>query len=161
MNTTYEMIEEHINKILTLMDFDATCSVEEKIDTKSDRKVYRCAIKTQSDSRFLIGQKGANLYALEHIMRTILHKNHLSDHLNIDINGYKEDKDRVIVNIAKDAADQALREKKPIVLRPMNAYERRLVHTTLCDDTRVETESIGEGENRKTIVKPQSIMESL
>jgi spoIIIJ-associated protein len=43
----------------------------------------------------------------------------------------------------------------------MNAYERRIVHMNIADDKRVETESIGEGEDRKVIVKPKSIMNSL
>ena len=161
MSNAYETIEKSVEKILELMDFDATCSVKEEIDTQSDKKAYMCSIKTNSDSRFLIGQKGTNLYAFEHIIRSILYKNDFLDRVSLDINGYKEDKDRMITNTAKDAANQAAREKKPIVLRPMNAYERRIVHMTVCDDTRVETESIGEGENRKVIIKPQSIMESL
>jgi spoIIIJ-associated protein len=81
--------------------------------------------------------------------------------MSIDINGYKADKDRAVKNIAKDAANQAAQEKKPIILRPMNAYERRIVHMTVADDDRVETESVGEGEDRKVIIKPQSIMGSL
>lgn len=161
MSNAYEVIEESVEKILELMDFDASCSVKEEIDTRSNKKAYICSIKTNSDSRFLIGQKGTNLYAFEHIIRSILYKNDFSERVSLDINGYREDKDRMITNIAKDAADQAFREKKPVVLRPMNAYERRIVHMTICDDTRVETESIGEGEDRKVIIKPQSIMESL
>ncbi len=161
MRNAYNIIESSVEKILELMDFTATCSIKEEIDTKSNKKAYICTIKTATDSRFLIGQKGSNLYAFEHILRSILYKNGFSDRVSLDVNGYKEDKDRVLTHIAKDAADQAAREKKPVVLRPMNAYERRIVHMTVCDDTRVETESIGEGENRKVIIKPQSIMESL
>lgn len=161
MSNAYETIENSVEKILDLMNFDATCSIKEEIDMRSDKKVYLCSIKTSVDSRFLIGQRGANLYALEHIIRSILYKNGFSERITIDINGYKEDKDRMITNIAKEAAAQAAREKKPVVLRPMNAYERRIVHMTICDDTRVETESIGEGEDRKVVIKPQSIMEQL
>jgi spoIIIJ-associated protein len=161
MSTTYDIIEQSVEKILNLMDFDASCSVKEEIDPSSDKKIFACTIKTNTDSRFLIGQKGTNLHALEHIVRSILYKNSITDRVSLDVNGYKEDKDRMVVNIAKNAADQAFREKKPVILRPMNAYERRIVHMTICDDNRVETESIGEGEGRKVVIKPQSIMKSL
>lgn len=161
MSNAYETIESSVEKILELMDFEASCSIKEEIDPRSDNKTFVCSIKTQSDSRFLIGQRGTNLYALEHLLRSILYKNGFTDRVSVDINGYKEDKDRMIVSIAKDAADQAFREKKPVVLRPMNAYERRIVHMTVCDDMRVETESIGENDERKVVIKPQSIMESL
>ncbi|MFA5986705.1 MAG: R3H domain-containing nucleic acid-binding protein [Parcubacteria group bacterium] len=162
MSNPHEIIEASIEKILHLMDFsDATISIKEEIDSKTDVKTFLCSLKTQKDSRFLIGQHGSNLYALEHIIRSILNKDGFLERINLDINGYKEDKDRMITHIAKDAADQAHREKKPIILRPMNAYERRIVHTTISGDMRVETESIGEKDDRKVIVKPRGIMQSL
>ena len=161
MSTAHETIETSVDTILQLMDFDANCSIKEQLDPQTDKKIFTCSITTKTDSRFLIGQHGSNLYALEHIVRSILYKNGYTDRMNIDINGYKADKDRAITNIAKDAANQAAQEKKPIILRPMNAYERRIVHMTVADDTRVETESVGAYEDRKVIIKPQSIMNSL
>ena len=161
MKNAYETIESSVEKLLELMNFTATCSVKEIIDPKTDKKAYICTIKTKSDSRFLIGQHGSNLYALEHIIRSILYKNGHIERVSIDINDYKEDKDRMITNIARDAADQAHREKKPVILRPMNAYERRVVHMTISTDERVESESIGEGEDRKVVIKPQSMLKTL
>lgn len=160
MNTR-TLIEESIKKILTIMNFTAECSIKEELDTTMNRVKYICFINATTESNFLIGQKGANLYALEHIIKTILHKNNINDFVTIDINGYKKDHDRHIARIARDGANQAHQEKKPIVLQPMNAYERRIVHTNIASDTRVETESIGTGENRKVVIKPQSIMKSL
>lgn len=161
MNNAHEIIESSVEKILELMDFNVTTSVKEEIDTQTDTKTFLCSIKTQKDSRFLIGQHGSNLYALEHILRSILNKEGLSERISIDINGYKEDKDRMITNIARESADQAHRERKPVILRPMNAYERRIVHMTICADDRVETESIGEKEERRVVIKPRGIMQSL
>lgn len=161
MSNAHQIIETSVEKILALMDFQVTTSIKEEVDPQSDLKTFHCTIKTQHDSRFLIGQHGTNLYALEHIMRSILNKEGLSERISIDINGYKEDKDRMITNIARDAADQAHRERKPVILRPMNAYDRRIVHMTIHNDDRVETESIGEKEERKVVVKPRSIMPSL
>jgi predicted RNA-binding protein Jag len=161
MNTAHETIEKSVEKILKLMDFNAECSIKEQLDAQTNKTIFICSITTKTDSRFLIGQHGSNLYALEHILRSILYKNGYTDRMSIDINGYKADKDRAVKNIAKDAANQAAQEKKPIILRPMNAYERRIVHMTVADDDRVETESVGEGEDRKVIIKPQSIMGSL
>ncbi len=159
MSNANETIEKSVKRLLELMDFDAECSMKEQIDPKTDKKTFTCSIKTQHDSRFLIGQHGSNLYALEHLIRSILYKSGHTDRVNIDINGYKEDKDRVIANIAKDSANQAAREKKPVILRPMNAYERRIVHMTIADDTRITTESVGERDDRKVIIKPQSVID--
>ena len=159
MNNAHETIEESVKKILDLMNFDAECSIKEELDQKTNRSCFICSITTQTDSRFLIGQHGSNLYALEHLIRSILYRSGHIARVSIDINNYKAEKDKMIANIAKDAATQAALEKKPIVLRPMNAYERRIVHMNIADDDRVETESIGEGEDRKVIVKPKSIID--
>ncbi len=161
MNDTREIIEKSIYKILELMDFDTECSIKEELDQKTNRSCFICSITTKTDSKFLIGQHGSNLYALEHLIRSIIYKNGHNVRVNIDINDYKAEKDKMIANIAKDAATQASLEKKPIVLRPMNAYERRIVHMNIANDDRVETESIGEGDERKVIIKPTSIMNSL
>ncbi len=159
MDNAHETIEESVRQILQLMDFDADYSIKEQLNQKTDRTSFICSITTQSDSRFLIGQHGSNLYALEHLLRSILYRNGHTARVSIDINNYKEEKDKMIANIAKDAATQASLEKKPIVLRPMNAYERRIVHINVADDDRVETESIGEGLDRKVIIKPKSIID--
>ncbi len=161
MNNAHEIIDESIQKILNLMNFDAEYSIKEELNQKTNHSSFICSITTQNDSKFLIGQHGSNLFALEHLLRSIIYKNGHNIHLNIDINDYKKQKDQLIANIAKDAAIQASLEKKPIVLRPMNAYERRIVHMNVADDNRVETESIGEGDERKVIIKPKSIMNSL
>jgi len=161
MSNAHETIEKSVYKILELMDFDAECSIKEELNQKTNRSCFICSITTQTDSRFLIGQHGSNLYALEHLIRSIVYSSGYNARISIDINDYKAEKDKMIANIAKDAATQASLEKKPIVLRPMNAYERRIVHMNVADDDRVETESIGEGDARKVIIKPKSIMNSL
>ena len=85
----------------------------------------------------------------------------IRERLLLDINGYRESKRHNIQRLAMELADQVSREKKPQVLKPMNAFERRSVHVFLENDNRVTTESVGEGEDRKVVIKPKSIMESL
>ena len=56
--------------------------------------------------------------------------------------------------MAKSLAEEALMERRAIVMRPMSPYERRIVHMELADRKDVITESVGEGEERRVIVKP-------
>ena len=51
-------------------------------------------------------------------------------------------------------ARQAISDKRPVVLRAMSAYERGIVHMELAGNEQVKTESIGEGEERKVVIKP-------
>ncbi|MBU2028463.1 single-stranded DNA-binding protein, partial [Patescibacteria group bacterium] len=115
-------------------------------------------IKTP-DSSFLIGQYGANLQALQHIIR-ILVREKLAERIRfvLDINSYRKEKNEGVVHLAREAAEQSIREKRAIVMRPMSPYERRLVHMEFSENEQVQTESIGEGEERKIVIKPLNLV---
>lgn len=72
----------------------------------------------------------------------------------VDINNYRKERERLIIEIAKAAARKALITKGEIKLPAMNAYERRLIHVELSTRPDVKTESIGSGLERGVIVKP-------
>lgn len=72
----------------------------------------------------------------------------------VDINNYRKERERLITELAKAAAQKAATTKGEIKLPAMNAYERRLVHVELSMRPDVKTESIGEGKERYVIVKP-------
>lgn len=72
----------------------------------------------------------------------------------VDVNNYRKERERLIVELAKAAASKAIAIKGEVRLPAMNAYERRLVHMELSMRPDVKTESIGEGKDRGVIVKP-------
>ncbi len=72
----------------------------------------------------------------------------------VDVNNYRKERERLIVELAKAAARKAFMEKQAIRLPAMNAYERRLVHVELAVHPDVRTESEGEGKTRSVIIKP-------
>ena len=72
----------------------------------------------------------------------------------VDINNYRKERERLIVELAKAAARKALMTKEEIKLPAMNAYERRLIHVELSTRPDVKTESIGMGVERGVVVKP-------
>ena len=74
--------------------------------------------------------------------------------LFVDIDGYKANRNQSIIDLANKTADQAVKIERNIHLDPMNAYDRRIVHTTLQEREDVTTESTGEGEKRHVVVKP-------
>lgn len=71
----------------------------------------------------------------------------------VDINNYRKERERLIVELARAAARKAVITKEAVSLPPMNAYERRLVHAELAMRPDVKTESMGEGKNRYVVVK--------
>ncbi|KKR21822.1 MAG: Single-stranded nucleic acid binding R3H domain protein [Candidatus Moranbacteria bacterium GW2011_GWA2_39_41] len=156
-----EVVREAVEGLLQKMGFD--CEIEvarEKEEEKNGeiKEVVVCNIKTE-ESNFLIGQYGVNLQSLQHIARILVRKQ-ADDRANfiLDVNHYRKEKNISIVTLAKNVAEQALNEKRAIVFRPMSPYERRLVHMELSKNSAVVTESIGEGEDRKVVVKPAEIV---
>ncbi len=88
------------------------------------------------------------------VARTIGRKQGVHGMVYVDVNNYRRERERLIVEIAKAAARKVLITKADVQLPAMNAYERRLVHTELATRPDVKTESIGEKRDRRVIVKP-------
>ena len=102
----------------------------------------------------LIGYHGDNLQAIQILLSGLKTRGEGGIRLFLDIDGYKASRNQTIIDLANKTAEQAVKIERNIHLDPMNAYERRIVHTTLQDRDDVTTESTGEGEKRHVVVKP-------
>jgi len=147
-----EIIKETIKELIAKMGF--SCEVEDATSKAETEETRIFNIKAE-ESSFLIGQHGVNLQSLQHVARVLVRKK-LSTKANfvLDVNSYRQEKNTSLVNFARAMADQAVREKRAIVLRPMSPYERRIVHVELSNNNQVKTESVGEGEERKVVISP-------
>ncbi len=108
------------------------------------------------DFGLLIGRHGRTLDALQTAVgavttRTIGYRYPVV----IDVEGYRHRRRQKIEEIARRAADRASRQHIPVRLRPMTAYERRVVHVALRNDRRVVTASEGADPYRQVVVKPK------
>ena len=102
----------------------------------------------------LIGFHGETLQAIQMLLSGIKLRSEGPVRLYVDIDGYKANKNQSIIDLANKTAEQAIKIERNIHLDPMNAYDRRIVHTTLQGRDDVTTESTGEGEKRHVVVKP-------
>jgi len=76
----------------------------------------------------------------------------------LDVNSYRQQKNNSIIEQARAAADEAVKYHRTVIMKPMSTYERRLVHLELSKNEKVSTESTGEGEDRKIVVKPADMI---
>lgn len=107
------------------------------------------------DLGILIGRHGKTLDALQVIVSSITHhKLGFRYPLTVDVESYKHRIRLKFESMAESAANRACRQGKDVELRPMNPYERRLIHMALRDDDRVETSSVGVDPNRYVVIKP-------
>ena len=142
-------IKEYLNKLLKNLGFTAN------IEIKNKEEVPVYTIYSDNDA-LLIGKNGKNLKALsiivaQHIMRETGH----NFKFNIDINSYKEKREKSLENLAKRVAREVATTKIPVKLDSMNSYERRIIHNILTDNKKVYTESEGEPPNRCVVIKPK------
>ncbi|HSX24490.1 MAG TPA: R3H domain-containing nucleic acid-binding protein [Candidatus Andersenbacteria bacterium] len=145
------LIAEHVRRLLSGMGFDGARVV---CDSSED-SVLRISIRIEDDGSILIGAQGAHLYALQHIIRCILRKSLQTDmYILVDVNGYRARRERGLAGLAEETARKAQRTGQAVVLDPMNAVDRRTIHTALASHKEVQTESLGEGPARRVIVRP-------
>lgn len=110
---------------------------------------------TGNNLAVLIGRHGKTLEALQLIVASITTRTLGYRYpVVVDVEGYKNRQRQKIEDIAYSAADRAVSQHRPIKLRPMSPYERRIVHMALRDDDRVDTASEGEGSARRVVVTP-------
>lgn len=110
---------------------------------------------TGDDLAILIGRHGRTLEALQSVISAITVRGiGYRFPVIVDIEGYKGRQRQKLESLARSAAKKAAATHRSVKLRPMNPYERRIIHITLRDDVRVETGSEGEGSARHVVVVP-------
>jgi spoIIIJ-associated protein len=108
------------------------------------------------DLGVLIGRRGETLRDVQFITRLIVSRRlGVWPNVVIDVEGYKAKRVKTLRALAKRMADQVRRTHRPVVLEPMPAYERRIIHIALRDDSDVYTQSTGEDEHRKVQILPR------
>lgn len=108
---------------------------------------------TADDAGALIGHRGEVLRSIQHLLRLILMKEGRDENVLVDIEGYRHQQQQNLVEQALKRADEVAGTGRLSVLSPMSSYERRLVHVALAERKDVVTESLGEGANRRVMIK--------
>ncbi|MEK7207961.1 MAG: R3H domain-containing nucleic acid-binding protein [Patescibacteria group bacterium] len=105
------------------------------------------------DSHLLIGSRGAHLFALNHLLKRMAAKRGGEAEFSVDINGYQEAARANLLQTAKIMGERARSFKTSVELSPMSSYERMLVHSFFQGARDLATESVGEGERRRVVIK--------
>jgi spoIIIJ-associated protein len=111
-----------------------------------------------TDLGLFIGRHGQTIEAVQHLAyRIAMHRNEGdSMRIVIDAAGYRARREEALHRQADQAADDAVRYRRPVALDAMTASERKLVHEYLRDRGDVETYSEGEEPDRHLVVAPQA-----
>jgi len=108
------------------------------------------------DLGILIGRRGQTLASLQYIVRLIVgNQTSVRPPLTVDVEGYKRRQCETLQKLAWRIAEQVKVSGESVALEPMTAFDRRIIHLVLADDTDVSTESVGEGEARRVVILPK------
>lgn len=128
-------------------------NIQANIETKvRDRKIkYEIFSKNNS---LLIGKKGHILNSIQIYVRQALYTMlDIYVDLSVDVENYRQKQDYFLEKNAKKIAREVTLSKIDVKLDPMNAYERKIVHSALQNFKYVKTESEGKEPNRCVVVK--------
>ena len=142
-----EYAKEILKNLTKLMGID--CQFEAKI---RDNQI---TIKMFSDKNsLLIGKEGRTLNSLTTIIRQAIYNQiNIYPNIYLDVENYKEKQEKRIERLAKNLARDVVRTGVEVKMDNMNAYERRIVHNALSENSKVTTISEGEEPNRHVIIK--------
>ena len=105
------------------------------------------------DLGYLIGYRGETLYALQNILSAVASKGIKGKiRVILDIEGYKAKREKTLEDLAEKVAKTVIKTRKAVKLEPMQAHERKIIHSKLQGNTKVETVSVGEEPHRRIVI---------
>ena len=144
-----ETARSTLEEIISYVVDGATVAVAKQTDS------IRLKIEA-SNAAILIGRHGRTLDALQYLVRKIVRKKHNTKmRISFDVEGYRDRRKESLTQLALRLCEKVKVSGKPATISPMNAYDRRIVHIALKDDTLIRTQSKGGGEFRKLVIFPQ------
>lgn len=104
----------------------------------------------------MIGRRGETLRSVQFMVNLLASRRVQKwPQIVVDVGNYRQRRQESLEALARRMAERVRQTHRPLMLEPMGAYERRIVHLTLRSDVTVYTESTGEGENRKIVIYPK------
>lgn len=144
-----EIGKDALQRIVDLITTDAKISVKEG----RGRIFFNI---NGGETGILIGKRGQTLEAIQYLVEKMVNKRSTKRiRVQVDVEGYLQNKRFGLQKRAKQLADKAKRTGKPATMGQMNAHDRRIVHLALKDDGAVRTQSMGEGYLRDLVVYPK------
>ena len=144
---TIQAVEQFVKDTLKAMN------MEVEITSSIDEDGALCVNMKGDHMGILIGKRGQTLDSLQYLTNRVANK-HKSGYVRVklDTENYRARREETLKHLAKNIAHKVKRNRRPVVLEPMNPYERRIIHSALQSDPYVTTHSEGEEPYRKVIV---------
>ena len=157
------------------MSYEFIKTLIENLGLNAAIELYSCEDGTRrvniigEEASALIGHHGDTLDALQYLANLASAQKNVKgekdkSRVTIDIEGYRAKREETLRALARRMAAKALRNNRSVMLEPMSAYERRIIHSEVQNIEGVSTNSIGSDNNRKIVIyltdkKPKDLFE--
>ena len=143
-----------IEQLVRDMGLDVTVEMKDAEGSDKDCKL----IDIQGEGAgVLIGHHGDTLDSLQYLANLAANKRvdgvkppYVK--ISVDAENYRARREETLRTLARRMADRVLKQKKSVMLEPMNPYERRIIHSEIQNIAGVSTNSIGSENNRKIVI---------
>jgi spoIIIJ-associated protein len=146
-----EAARSFVETLIKDMELDATVTIHE------DGAGEALITISGEGAGTLIGHHGDTLDSLQYLVNLAANKKETDERkytrISIDIENYREKREETLKKLARHMAEKAKRTGRNVVLEPMNAYERHVIHATLQEMDRITTYSVGTEPNRRVVIE--------
>lgn len=135
-----------------LKDILTTMSLEPSVELQQAKEATTILIHG-TDLGMVIGRRGQTLDALQYLVNIVANR-YSEKHVRIilDAENFRDRRQQTLEQLANRLASKVIRTKKEVVLEPMPAQERKIIHSYLQSHPDVRTYSKGEEPNRRIVI---------
>jgi spoIIIJ-associated protein len=143
MNETCEQAQTFLNEVFGGCQLDLSARAAESAEG--------CLLELDGEDASLLRSEGGELLsALEHLVnqafgRSLPH----GERIICDVQNFRATREAELRAMARHAAERVRTTGSAFTFGPMNSNERRIIHTSLAEESDLHTESIGEGSARR------------
>jgi spoIIIJ-associated protein len=127
--------------------------IRAEIRIKEEDNVVKISL-TGPDMGIIIGYRGETLDSLQYLVSLVVNKGHETEYKRVvlDTENYRQKREETLKRLAMKTADKVIRSGRSFKLEPMNPYERRVIHSALQNDPKIQTFSEGDEPFRRVVI---------
>ncbi|PIS21122.1 hypothetical protein COT52_00230 [candidate division WWE3 bacterium CG08_land_8_20_14_0_20_43_13] len=152
-----DFLDKHLSLFLSLLGLEGKIDISFLDDSNTNSNSRILSVRLIGEQLgSLIGYHGRILESFSHWLKASFFKRFgpSDTRLFVDVNGYQSQRRDFLVMLAKKTADRVRFLRTQIVLSPMSSSDRYIIHEALSSDPSIITESLGDGFERRVVVKP-------
>lgn len=148
LNDEADIAADYLEGLLDIVDYEGDI----ELGVRNNRPMVQIVADDNSDIKHLIGRHGEVVDALQQLTRlAVQQKTGERSHLIVDVDGFLKRKRQHLRDVALDAVDEVRETGEPVNLKPMNSFERKVIHDVVREEG-LKSRSHGEEPHRYVTV---------